>query len=111
MGEVLKISPIRARRISFMALAPLCLILAGCATPDGARVSGDVFDPYEENNRQTHELNRALDKALVRPVGVGYTAIVPDDLEGCSTTYQKFCKLCLGDLPLACSRPEKKSKF
>ena len=23
----------------------------------------------------------------------------------CSTTYQKFCKLCLGDLPLACSRP------
>ena len=23
----------------------------------------------------------------------------------CSTTYQKFCKLCLGDLTLACSRP------
>lgn len=71
----------RAHRISLIILVSLCLFLAACATPESARISGDVFDPYEENNRQTHELNRALDKALVRPVGVGYTKIIPDDLE------------------------------
>ena len=52
-----------------------------CAQPGSGQIADDVFDPYEANNRQTHELNRALDKALVRPVGVGYTTIVPDDLE------------------------------
>jgi len=78
---VLKVITTKARRATLMGLAPLCLVLAGCATPDGSIAPGDVFDPFEENNRQTHELNRALDKALVRPVGVGYTKIVPDDLE------------------------------
>ncbi len=81
MGKVLKVITTKARRATLMGLAPLCLVLAGCATPDGSIAPGDVFDPFEENNRQTHELNRALDKALVRPVGVGYTKIVPDDLE------------------------------
>lgn len=81
MEKVFKTNPYRARRISLIILVPLCLFLAACATPETARISGDVFDPYEENNRQTHELNRALDTALVRPVGVGYTKIIPDDLE------------------------------
>ena len=81
MEKVFKTTPYRAHRISLIILVPLCLFLAACAAPESARISGDVFDPYEENNRQTHELNRALDKALVRPVSVGYTKIIPGELE------------------------------
>ena len=76
-----KVNQPQRRRAILSALAPLCLVIAGCTTPDAISSSGEVFDPYEDNNRQTHELNRALDKALVRPVGVGYTTIIPDDLE------------------------------
>lgn len=62
-------------------LIGVCVLLAACTQPGAGNMAGDVFDPYEANNRKTHELNRALDKALVRPVGVGYTTIIPDDLE------------------------------
>ena len=65
----------------FALLLALAALVSGCAQPGSGQIEGDVFDPYEANNRQTHELNRALDKVLVRPVGVGYTTIVPDDLE------------------------------
>ena len=39
------------------------------------------YDPHEAVNRQNHELNRSLDKALLRPAGVGYSQAMPDDLE------------------------------
>ena len=42
--------------------------------PDG------IHDPYEETNRRNHELNLALDRGLLRPVGKGYAGSVPDPL-------------------------------
>ena len=62
-------------------LLALAALVSGCAQPGPGQIEGNVFDPYEAKNRQTHELNHALDKALARPVGVGYTKIIPDDLE------------------------------
>lgn len=55
--------------------------LAACTQPGNGATAGEVFDPHETVNRQNHELNRALDQAFVRPIGVGYTNAVPDDLE------------------------------
>ena len=66
----------------FLALVAVgAMLLAGCTQPGSDQLSGVVFDPHETVNRQNHDLNRALDKNFVRPVGVGYTQIIPDDIE------------------------------
>jgi len=51
------------------------VVLSACAAPD---VSGGVFDPYETQNRATHEFNRALDRTLVRPASKAYGGILPE---------------------------------
>ena len=40
-----------------------------------------MFDPYEASNRETHEFNKSLDRALLRPVGTGYANTVPEDIQ------------------------------
>lgn len=65
---------------SLLAVGALCAISA-CSAPQGA-VSGDgIFDPNETVNRRNHELNRKLDATFVRPAAVGYSSVIPDDLE------------------------------
>ncbi len=62
-------------------LAPLLLVvigaLAGCATTGDSAAAYN--DPYESVNRKTHEFNRSLDKAILRPVGVTYADNVPHE--------------------------------
>lgn len=56
----------------------LCaLILSACATTD----SKNPKDPYEEYNRSVWEFNRAIDKAVLKPVAEGYQAVTPDPIE------------------------------
>lgn len=62
-------------------IAASSILLSGCTQPGANHVAGDIFDPHEAVNRQNHELNRALDKTLVRPLGIGYSSGMPDDLE------------------------------
>jgi len=62
------------------ALAAAALLLAGCAAQD-PEAGGDVFDPYEETNRDIHEFNKGLDRAIIRPASQGFDAAVPDPLE------------------------------
>jgi phospholipid-binding lipoprotein MlaA len=81
VGILANISTKIVRRAFFPLIAALELFVAGCTTPGPGHVAGDVFDPYEKSNRKIHELNKTLDKELIRPVGVAYTKIVPDDLE------------------------------
>ncbi len=60
-----------------IAALTLCA-LAACGpatTPTG------VNDPYETANRRTHEFNRGLDRALVRPAAEGYSLAVPDPVQ------------------------------
>ena len=64
----------------------LCvLLLAGLAACGGGApgtLSEDgVYDPYETQNRKVHEFNRGLDRALVRPAAIGYSSILPDEIE------------------------------
>lgn len=56
--------------------------VTACSPVDPSAVTRDGFyDPYEKANRSRHKFNKSLDKAILRPVGVGYTKIVPDDIE------------------------------
>lgn len=71
----------RTRRVLLPFFATIALLVAGCSQPGPNHTAGAPFDPNESVNRQNHELNRTLDKNFVRPVGVGYTKIIPDDLE------------------------------
>jgi len=61
--------------------ATLGFLTAGCSQPGPESTAGAVHDPFEVSNRKTHEFNRNMDTALVRPAGVGYTNFLPDDLE------------------------------
>jgi phospholipid-binding lipoprotein MlaA len=51
----------------------LCASLAGCATTN----MGTPGDPLERMNRGTHRFNTAVDRAVLRPVAVGYRNHVP----------------------------------
>jgi phospholipid-binding lipoprotein MlaA len=48
--------------------------LSGCAAVPGKR---DARDPWERMNRAIYRVNDGLDRALVRPVAVGYKKVVP----------------------------------
>ncbi|WP_415922157.1 VacJ family lipoprotein [Tateyamaria sp. SN6-1] len=56
--------------------------LAACGGGAPAVPTEDgVFDPYENQNRKVHAFNRGLDRALVRPAAIGYSTILPDEIE------------------------------
>lgn len=57
------------------------LALAGCTNPGPDADLSIPFDPYEDDNRNTHAFNRGLDKAVLRPLGVSYTKVLPDQVE------------------------------
>lgn len=47
------------------AIAVALGVLSACSTPEQPV---EIFDPYEEQNRQTHAFNKGLDRAVLRPV-------------------------------------------
>ncbi|UTW54477.1 VacJ family lipoprotein [Kordiimonas sp. SCSIO 12610] len=54
--------------------AALLSLTAACASTGNT----DVNDPYENTNRAIWKFNRVVDKAVTRPVAVGYRTIVPE---------------------------------
>ena len=64
------------------ALLLVLLFVGACAGSGGSSLSPDgINDPFEAQNRGIHQFNISVDRALVRPVGVGYTNAVPDGIE------------------------------
>lgn len=59
------------------AAVSLSVLVAGCNVPSAGHDPAVPFDPFEERNRNNHELNRALDKAFIRPAGKGYVSVIP----------------------------------
>lgn len=57
-------------------LLPALALLSGCATT-GPKTPGD---PYEGFNRKMWGFDRALDKAVMKPVAKGYIAVTPSPL-------------------------------
>lgn len=66
----------------FLIWGILAASLAACSggTPRAASPDG-INDPYETQNRKVHAFNRGLDRALVRPAAVGYSTVLPDEIE------------------------------
>lgn len=58
-----------------MAVALALSALGACAAPPPPAVP---YDPSEAQNRQTHEFNKALDKALLGPASEGYGKTIPE---------------------------------
>src|SRR6185295_12879042 len=60
------------------AAAGILLAVVGCASaPDGA--ADENNDPLEPVNRTVFDFNQSLDRAVLRPVAVGYNYAVPED--------------------------------
>ncbi|MDX8384046.1 MAG: VacJ family lipoprotein [Ghiorsea sp.] len=59
----------------------LLALQAGCATVD------NDFDPLEPANRTVESFNTGLDEIALRPVSLGYTAVVPDGVRGSVTNF------------------------
>jgi phospholipid-binding lipoprotein MlaA len=60
----------------------LALSVAACSAQDGVSPTAEgIYDPYERQNRKVHAFNRGLDRAVVRPAAVGYSTILPDEIE------------------------------
>lgn len=59
-----------SRPLILLAIA----LLGGCASTSGYH---NPKDPFEPLNRSIYKFNDVLDKAIVKPVAKGYTAVVP----------------------------------
>ncbi|MEM6637603.1 MAG: VacJ family lipoprotein [Pseudomonadota bacterium] len=62
--------------VSKLAVVFVLLALAACGGPE---VSSGVYDPYESNNRITHEANKQFDRGVARPLSNGYGNTVPSE--------------------------------
>lgn len=69
----------RPAALRLLALAGLVALAGACTRPEPGTVSraDQPFDPYEAQNRQMHEVNVALDRAVLRPAGTVYAKVVP----------------------------------
>ncbi|MEX1234695.1 MAG: VacJ family lipoprotein [Roseovarius sp.] len=66
---------------AMIAVALFALVAACGHQPDPAVTRAAPYDPYEQSNRKNHDFNKSLDRAVVRPVAMGYRAFMPDDVE------------------------------
>ncbi len=68
-------------RGAILAAALLSILLAGCATrptdPDDLAAWEELNDPLEPLNRAVFGFNMTMDKFILRPVAIGYRAVIP----------------------------------
>ncbi len=69
------------KRLTRAALLMAALGLSACATAGGVATDDGIRDPFERRNRNIHEFNRGLDRAVVGPAGRGFSAVLPDVVE------------------------------
>ncbi|GIR45532.1 MAG: hypothetical protein CM15mP54_23860 [Paracoccaceae bacterium] len=53
------------------------VVLSACRAP----LEDGISDPYEASNRQAHEINKSLDKNIIRPMAIVYGDITPIKLQ------------------------------
>ncbi|MBR9765782.1 MAG: VacJ family lipoprotein [Rhodobacteraceae bacterium] len=74
----MSLRPSLSATLRLLALAGLVATAAACTRPEpGVTREGAPFDPYEAQNRQMHQVNLALDRAVLRPAGTVYATVVP----------------------------------
>lgn len=57
---------------------PAILLFTIVLTACGNQQQAEFYDPLEKTNRKTHALNKKFDKALLRPAGNAYAAVIND---------------------------------
>ncbi|MDQ7050313.1 MAG: MlaA family lipoprotein [Enterobacterales bacterium] len=62
--------------LSLFCLLLLTVMVSGCAS-----TSSNNPDPWEKWNRKVYALNKGIDKAIAKPMTLGYKAITPDFVE------------------------------
>lgn len=67
-----------------LAAVALGLLLAACGP---ATLPTTIEDPYEAQNRQTHEFNLALDRTVLRPVSRAYGSTIPRPVRRAVTNF------------------------
>ncbi|MEX0370441.1 MAG: VacJ family lipoprotein [Tateyamaria sp.] len=70
----------RFRRLALALMAVAAVAACASDAPRSLQPDG-IYDPYEKQNRNVHAFNRGLDRAIVRPAAVGYSSVLPDDIE------------------------------
>jgi phospholipid-binding lipoprotein MlaA len=64
--------------VPVLVVASLSIGAAGCTQ----REAGVEFtDPYESTNRRAHEFNKELDRAILKPAALAYTALTPKPVQ------------------------------
>lgn len=66
------------RKISLVLIAAVYLSACAQSRPE---VTQSINDPYEEQNRATHEGAKRVDRAILRPAALAYTKAMPDGIE------------------------------
>jgi len=62
------------------SLLAVCLLVSACASEQVNLSTGGIYDPFEENNRGTHQFNKDMDRWIVAPASRGYGNSTSDGL-------------------------------
>jgi phospholipid-binding lipoprotein MlaA len=77
----MRLPTVLQRWLAWMALLALAAALQGCSTL-GAKTAGGRLDPWEKWNRKVFTFNEKLDEAVLKPVAITYSNIVPRPVRG-----------------------------
>ncbi|MAH38751.1 MAG: VacJ lipoprotein [Marinovum sp.] len=58
-------------------LIVIFVVLSACRVP----LEDGISDPFEASNRQSHEINKSIDKNIIRPMAIVYGDITPIKLQ------------------------------
>ena len=58
-------------------LIVIFVVLSACRVP----LEDGISDPFEASNRQAHEINKSIDKNIIRPMAIVYGDITPIKLQ------------------------------
>ena len=78
----------RFRRLAFALMAVAAVGACASGEPRSLQPDG-IYDPYERQNRSIHAFNRGLDRAIVRPAALGYSSVLPDDVEDSISSFAR----------------------
>ena len=80
----------RCRLLPRLAAAAVAVALSGCIVAESvfSRLEDEPFevnpeDPFEITNRHIYQINSGIDQAVLKPIAIGYTRVMPDPVENC----------------------------
>lgn len=70
-----------------LPIVAVAALTGGCASvPEG---EGVEHDPWERLNRSIYKFNDAADRAIMKPIARGYSAVLPEPVRQCVTNFSR----------------------